>query len=156
MFSMFGRTGALTQRAPPHGPPSLTLSQTLTNSDHNLNPNTRWHLTHPLILALVNTPYPIPYFQCPEFQKTAEGLVSKYIRGLLSGCGSTGMLTCLWWQLCVRRHSGNWATVLRQEGPHIFSEQGPTWIKSGSAHDSFICVHSSFLEETWMTISKYR
>jgi len=42
---MFDRTGASVQKGPHTKPPFLTLSLILTNSDPNLNPNTRWRLT---------------------------------------------------------------------------------------------------------------
>ena len=46
--------------------------------------------------------------------------------GLKPDCGSTGMLTCQWWQLCVQRQSGNWATVLTHgRAPTYFLNMAP-------------------------------
>jgi len=41
----------------------------------------------------------------------------------------TSLLTRRWWQLCVRRQSGKWATVWQVRAPHIF-QTGPhlDWI----------------------------
>ena len=127
---MFGRTGAPTQRGPTRGSfpfltcpyvwQILTLTWTLIHVDG-------WR--HSIILAVVNTFYPARFPQCSWFQKTAEKLVSKYIR-LLPACGSTGMLTCRWGQLCVRRRSDNWV-LRRGRAPHIF-RTGPHLDKTRS------------------------
>jgi len=103
---MFGRTGA------PHtnGAPFLTLSLTIANSNHSLNPNTRWRFNPFFNPSPSQHSVPARFPQCPRFQKTAEILVSKYVR-LLPAWGSTGMLTCGWWQLCVRSQSG------KKQGP---------------------------------------
>jgi len=113
MFSMFDRIGAPHKR-PPHGPPFLTLSPTLTNSDPNLkfrSPNTRWRLTpspHPspsqhTLSCQISTVSRVPE-NCRKFRlKIYQAFTSLWLHG-----------TCRRRQLCVRRQSG------REKPPHIF------------------------------------
>jgi len=118
---MFGRTRALTQRKLPHGDPFPNFIPNSNEFWPKPEPNRRWRLTpSPNPSPSQHTLYPARFPQCPGVPENCTKAGLKIYRGLLPAYGSTGMLTCRWWQLCVRRQSGNWATVLRQGRAPIY------------------------------------